>query len=212
MFADPWHPFEETSPAIASVVESEGLSCVVRDVGPDSLDTLPARLLMVNVGGGDPDRPPQPDASWTNFWDQVTTWAAERPTLVVHTGANTGWPGWPELIGGRWVRGVSGHPRISIATFQAVDPTHPVFTGLPTGDGIGGLDGVPVVTCYDERYRGLEISEDAVPLYGHDTAEFHVCGWQFGNVIYDGLGHDLRSYASASRRRLLANEIGVLLG
>lgn len=212
LYADPWHPFDDTSAAIAALIERDGLSCAVRDVAPDALDRPPSRLLVVNAGGGDPENRPDPDDSWNGFFERITAWAGERPTLVVHTGVNTGWPGWAERVGGRWVRGVSEHPRMSVATFQAVDPGHPVTEGLPTGDGIGGLDGIPVVTCYDERYQGLEIDERAVPLYGHETGEFHVCGWQFGTVIYDGLGHDTRSYASRTRRRLLSNEIGVLLG
>ena len=97
-----------------------------------------------------------------------------------------------------------------MATFQVTEPDNRVAEGLPTGDDIG-LHRVPVVTAFDERYEGIEIDERAEPLYGHETGDFSVCGWRFGNVVYDGLGHDHRSYLSRSRRRLLVNEISLLL-
>ena len=38
-------------------------------------------------------------------------------------------------------------------------------------------------------------------------------GWAVGDtVVYDGLGHDLSSYQSPERRRLLVNEVDWLLG
>lgn len=78
---------------------------------------------------------------------------------------------------------------------------YPVWTGLD------------VVTVYDERYSDLVVHEGSTPLIRHELSEeWQVMGWAHGdNVIYDGMGHDARSYSSPSHRKFLINEVDWLL-
>jgi hypothetical protein len=98
------------------------------------------------------------------------------------------------------------------AVFEA-DPsavTHPVFDHLAP---ISGVTERPAVVCYDERYWRMPVRDGNTPLLGHETrGDWYVMGWsRGGSVVFDGLGHDRRSYASVQRRRYLANEIRWLL-
>ncbi len=216
-YQDPWHPVAETSQEIASVVRTLGLTPDMRtDESPDDLSDLSGvDLLIVNSGGGDPETPPTYDAAWQPVYDAVAAHAASGGAiLAVHNSAVAfpEWAGWAEIVGTGWERGVSGHPEISLAVFEA-DPSaadHPVFDGV---DALQGVTERPAVVCYDERYWKMPVLPGNTPLLGHETlTSWHVMGWARGErVLYDGLGHDRRSYRSALRRRYLANEIRWLL-
>ena len=85
-----------------------------------------------------------------------------------------------------------------------VDPTHPVTAGLS------------VVEAPDEQYLSLEVSPDVHVLVvaEHEGAP-HPVVWVApgpGRVVYDALGHDVRSYDSPSRAQLFRNEVRWLLG
>lgn len=217
-YADPWHPVAETSAQIAAVAENLGLAVDLRtDEDPASLaDLSGVDLLIVNSGGGDPDQPIAYDPAWQPAFDAISAHVASGGALLaVHNAAIAfpEWAAWADIIGASWIRGTSGHPESSYAVFEAdrsaVD--HPVFTGLSPIDGVTDR---PAVVCYDERYWRLDQHDGNTPLLGHETlGAWHVNGWARGdNVLFDGLGHDARSYTSAHRRRYLANEIRWLLG
>lgn len=217
-YADPWHPVADTSAEIARVVAGLGSDVELRtDEHPEALADLDGvDLLIVNSGGGDPERPPVYDPAWQSSFDALAAHVAGGGGLLaVHNAATAfpEWPVWADIIGTGWDRGTSGHPEISLAVFEA-DPSavdHPVFDGIAP---LAGVTDRPAVVCHDERYWRLPLHEDITPLLGHETAgAWHVMGWARGErVVYDGLGHDGRSYASAHRRRYLANEIRWLLG
>lgn len=216
-YQDPWHPVAETSQEIAAVARSLGLAVELRtDEAPDCLaDLSGVDLLVVNSGGGDPEAPPTYDPDWQPSYDALDAYAsAGGAILAVHNAAVAfpEWPGWQTIVGTGWERGVSGHPDISLAVFEA-DPTavgHPVLDGF---EPIAGVTERPTVVCYDERYWKMPVLPGNTPLLGHDTlGGWHVMGWARGErVLYDGMGHDRRSYASGQRRRYLANEIRWLM-
>ena len=216
-YRDPWHPVAETSAEIARVVRALGLEPEMRtDESPDALaDLSGVDLLVVNSGRGDPDAPPTYDPAWQASFDAVAAYAAAgSPILAVHSSAAAfpEWPAWADIIGTSWTPGVSGHPEASLAVFEA-DPSatgHPVFSGLEPIDGVTER---PVVVAYDERYWRLPVHEGNTPLLGHEAlGDWYVVSWsRHGSRIYDGLGHDRRSYASVQRRRYLAGEIRWLL-
>lgn len=216
-YQDPWHPVAETSAEIAGVVRALGLEPEMRtDESPDALaDLSGVDLLIVNSGGGDPDAPIAYDPAWQASFDAVAAYAAAgSPILAVHNAAKAfpEWPAWADIVGTGWTPGTSGHPEASLAVFEA-DPsaaTHPVFDDL---NPVIGVTERPVVICYDERYWRMPVRDGNTPLLGHETrGDWYVMGWsRGGSVVFDGLGHDRRSYASVQRRRYLANEIRWLL-
>lgn len=217
-YSDPWHPFAATSGAIADIVAAMGLDVAVRGTGsPESLTADDARLVVVNTGKG--DEPPSPDPAWTEAFSALGSWIESGGRiLAVHTASATfpDWPAWAAIVGGRWIEGRSSHPRFSAAVFTAADGAddHPVLEGLPDAGGLDpDLAGRPMVLALDERYSGLDVAPGSVPLLAHELAgQPEVMAWAVGRrVLYDGLGHDERSYRSTTRRRLLENEVRWLL-
>ena len=217
-YSDPWHPFASTSAAIADIVAAMGLAVAVRGTGsPESLAVDGARLVVVNTGKG--QEPPPPDPAWSRALDEFGEWIEDGGRiLAVHTAAAAfpDWPAWAAIVGGSWVEGRSSHPRISVAAFTAASGTedHPVLDGLPDAGGIDpSLAGRPMVLALDERYSGLDVAAGSVPLLTHELeGRPAVMAWVVGRrVLYDGLGHDERSYRSTTRRRLLENEVRWLL-
>lgn len=205
-YTDPWHPFAETSAAVAAILRDVGHDVVVRDSEPGSLVDLPTfELLIVNAGGRRNEDDPAQSAQWTDDHQALETFhAAGQPILGLHTAVATfqDWAGWSSIIGGRWGDDTH-HPAIDEAIFQpaASASGHPVWQGIDS------------VTVVDERYSNLEVSIGSTPLVEHlSDGVQHTMGWAVGDtVVYDGLGHDARSYESRTRRLLLLNEVDWLL-
>ena len=205
-YADPWHPFAETSQAVAEVVTGLGHHAVVRNSEPGALlDLREFDLLVVNSGG----RTQRPDVAVTAQWAADHSAVMDHhesgvPILGLHTAVGTfpDWDGWSSIIGGSWTAD-SFHPELGLATFHPAigATTHPIWAGLET------------VSVIDERYSFLKCADGSLPVVQHTTDEaVHTMGWVAGaSVIYDGLGHDGRSYESEERRRLLENEVQWLL-
>ena len=125
--------------------------------------------------------------------------------LGLHQAANAfrDAPAWAALLGGRWVEGTSWHPPHGAAVFRVVDAAHPVTTGLTT------------IEAADERYLSLDVAPGAQVLVvaDHEGAP-HPVVWVApgpGRVLYDALGHDVRSYDSPSRADLFRREVRWLL-
>ena len=205
-YDDPWHPFPQTSAAAADVLRAAGHAVEVMDSTPEALATLDAvDLLVVNTGRGIEDGPGPDRDAWLHAFDHVTAWHdAGGVVLGLHTAANTfhDWPQWPAILGGRWVAGTSFHPPLDEAR----------FTVVAGAEGHPALAGLEQVTAEDERYSALVVNPDSTPLlHHHHEGVEEVMGWAAERAVYDGLGHDARSYQSASRRQLLVNEAAWLL-
>ncbi|WP_203568143.1 ThuA domain-containing protein [Aestuariimicrobium ganziense] len=206
-FTDPWHPLPQTSAGIADTLLEAGHDVEVRETtSPDTFRFDDVDLVVVNTGvGADPRNPVDVPGEWDEAYARLGEWVdAGRPVLGVHSAAATftDWPRWREILGGRWERGVSSHPERSVAVFEAV----PEHEHHPIVDDLG------LVIVYDERYSNMDLVEDSTPLVHHETLEiFHPCVWVRGRVVYDGLGHDARSYQSESRRDLMRREAAWLL-
>ncbi|WP_456844421.1 ThuA domain-containing protein [Cellulomonas sp. P5_C6] len=206
-YEDPWHDTAAIAHRVASLLADEGLSSTVRGTVPTALDDLTPDLVVVASGSGRSD--PSFDGSdddWAGFHARLAALlAAGVPVLGLHQAANTfaDSPTWSSLLGGRWVEGTSWHPPHGRASFRVVDPSHPVTAGLL------------VVEADDERYLDLEVAPDVQVLVvaDHEGAE-HPVVWVApgpGRVVYDALGHDVRSYDSPSRVALFLREIRWLL-
>ncbi|ABS04341.1 ThuA domain-containing protein [Kineococcus radiotolerans] len=210
-YQDRWHDDAATGHVVAGALSDLGLRTQVRGTAPTALDDGEGfSLLVVVAGTGRADADwDGPDAAWAPFHDRLTALVTggDLALLALHQAAGTftDAPRWSALIGGRWVPEVSTHPPIGPAAFHPVaGEDHPVVAGLAA------------VEAFDERYCRLQPEPDARILLTteHDGVR-HPVGWQAGGpgrVLYDGLGHDVRSYESASRRDLLRREVTWLLG
>ncbi|MCL2515151.1 MAG: ThuA domain-containing protein [Microbacteriaceae bacterium] len=204
-YADPWHPFPETSARIAAVLTSAGFAVEI-DERVDARLAAPgdADLLVVNVGHPDPAEGAADAASAAG----LLAWAsAGRPLLVAHVSSTSfpGFPEWEAVLGGIWVRGTTFHPDYGPARIEIVDHAHPITTGI--GD----------FELRDERYTDLRLGQGLHVLAQHThEGVAHPLLWahHYGDarVVYDALGHDTASYDSPEHRELLRRAALWLIG
>lgn len=215
-YADPWHDTAATAGRLHPLLVDAGLEPAVHGtapglLGPDGLATREVDrpdLLVVVAGTGrvDPGFDGD-DAAWAGFHAALAGLVADGvPLLALHASANAfhDAPGWSRLLGGRWVDHVSWHPPLGPARFDVADPDHPVTAGL------GAVEAV------DEQYLDLDVDPAAHVLLTtrHDGVD-HPVVWVApgpGRVVYDALGHDVRSWASPGRRDLVRRTVRWLVG
>ncbi len=203
---DPWHPFEETSDAIANVLAGRGLAPRIETDADRALAqwshpaTRHPSLLVVNIGWYGEAEAFEPDA----VAGLEALLSASVPILIVHSSltAFPNWPRWEQIAGGRWVYDLTYHPDAGPAQVL-VAPEHPL-TGALRDFGI-----------VDERYTRLRVDASADVFLEHDEAgERHPLAWTHragsSRVISDALGHDARAYGTG-RRALLERELDWLL-
>ena len=206
-YADPWHPFGDTSACLAGVLEKQGIRVEVSDHVDDRLEDLSeVDLLVVNAGDPSPDDP-APTPLVGARAGLLSYLGRGGAVLSMHAAASSlpGIPEWESVMGGRWVRGVAMHPAAGLAQVRVYPQRHPI---VATSESF---------VLHDERYSYLRVSPDVVPLatHEHDDIE-HPLIWarRYGNarVVYDGLGHDPRSYDSPEHREIVARAARWLLG
>ena len=215
-YADPWHPFAETSSELAGLLRTAGFEVVIPDEVDAALADLAAAedadlpaLLAVNVGlprDGAPS-PGTPAAT-----AGLTRWlASARPLLVSHSSSTSflDLPAWEEGLGGRWIRGTSMHPEYGPASIDVVPGSGPVIAGIPDFE------------LLDERYSFLRTSPGITvhATHTHDSLD-HPVLWSLerygtgssrgGRTFYDALGHDAASYRSTEHREILLRAIAWL--
>lgn len=225
-YADPWHPFAETSGALAGLLREAGFGVDMADDVDAALAGLAAPglpaagssapggrapggpagapdLLVVNVGlprDGLPS-PGTPDAS-----AGLRRWlAGGRPMLVSHVSSTSflDSPEWAEALGGRWIRGTSMHPEYGPAAIHV----HPEAGPL--------VEGITDFELLDERYSYLQTAP-AITVHASHTHEGleHPVMWSLdrrpGRTFYDALGHDAASYQSPEHREILLRAIAWL--
>ncbi|WP_323960132.1 ThuA domain-containing protein [Arthrobacter sp. JZ12] len=215
-YADPWHPFEETSDAVAGLLKARGLQVTTADDVDTALAGLrdPGAwpdLLVVNVGlprdGGTSPGTAEASAG-------LDAWlTGGRPLLGLHSSSTSfvESEAWEAALGGRWVRGVSMHPEYGKANIL-LEGSFPV--------------GVPDFTVDDERYSWLRTSPDVVVHARHEhEGHLHPLMWSLQRPVradagsgagvarsfYDALGHDAASYSSPEHRELLVRAVDWLL-
>ncbi|TDL45421.1 ThuA domain-containing protein [Microbacterium oleivorans] len=182
-YADPWHPFAETSAIVAEVLREDGGDVTV----VDTLDDLAARidaadLIVINAGGGTAPHPL--DARLAGILAGYG-----GPLLVLHVAATLlpEHAAWEARLGGRWVRDVTFHPERGPLRVRAVSASVPDLTALDT---------------VDEAYTALRVSPEADVLLVHDDADgvAHPLAWTHESdgcrAAYSALGHDAAAYAS----------------
>ena len=203
-YADPWHPFPETSAALADLVREAGFTVEVSDDPDAALAALDDAVRIIVVNAGDPQDAPPTDA--TAAAATALDAALDRGVgiLAMHAAAASlrDLPSFEHALGARWVRDASWHPSIGEAHVHVVG-NHVVSDGLADFD------------VFDERYTGLHLLGTIEPIAEHEEeGTRHPLVWarELGRsrLVYDALGHDARSYESAGHRDLLTRALAWL--
>ena len=215
-YADPWHPFAETSAALASLLREAGFDVVIPADVDGALEELAGtaetglpELLVVNVGlPRDGHQSPGTPVAAAGL---VRWLGSGRPMLVSHSSSTSfvDSPEWERGLGGRWVRGTSMHPEYGPATVRIRPDSGPLVAGVQD------------FTLPDERYSWLRTAPGITvhATHTHEGTE-HPLLWSLlrqspdghpaGRTFYDALGHDAASYESPEHRELLGRAISWL--
>jgi type 1 glutamine amidotransferase len=196
--SDPWHGLAETSAAVAGVLSPLGSVRTVATGDEQLAGAIAAADVVVLNVSGDLDADPAGSRAVVDLLDAHL--AAGKGILALHSSslAFSDDSRWPDMLGGRWVPGVTMHPQIGHALVQATD------------EGREALEGFDDFVLYDERYTALETRADDRILAVHtEDGLTHPLVWtregadDRGRVAYDALGHGVESFDSAEHRRLL---------
>ncbi|HYP44722.1 MAG TPA: ThuA domain-containing protein [Propionibacteriaceae bacterium] len=204
-FVDPWHPFGETSAALAAVLRNRGCDVTVSEDADAALATLGQdqrpSLLVLNIGWHGPERF---DESATA--GLVAALESGLPTLLAHSTltAFPEWPLWRAIAGGGWTYGTTYHPDYSPGVVLT-ELDHPVTAGMAP------------FAIEDERYTQMWVDDQTseVFLTHEEGGQRHPLAWtrRWGRspIVADALGHDGHSYGLPGRVALLERELDWLL-
>ncbi len=204
-YSDPWHRFGETSQRLADIISGLGHSVTVSEAVEQALaEPGEPDLIVVNIGNPRQARPQSRiDAAERGIHRHLQRGGA---LLGVHVSATsmTTMSSWSQMLGGHWVEDRTMHPEQGLFTVRVRPGAHPIVRGLAD---------FPV---FDERYCYLHTNPDITVLCEQLTDDrLHPIVWARksggARVVYDGLGHDTRSYESAGHVDLLRRTIGWLL-
>lgn len=219
------HDFDALGASLAWVIEGGGNEILGVFDDPDAaaarlghgdVDVLAVNALRWRMEGEAYD-------AWRDDWAYSTP-ESTRASITGFVAAGGGlfgnhtasicfddWPEWGDVLGGAWVWGHSSHPpagRITIDVESRSEPPHPVIAGLP---GRFVLE--------DEVYGDLDLRAGVEPLAwarrGEDDRSqplVWVHRYGEGRVVYDGLGHDVRSLNDGVHVRLIRNAVGWVSG
>ncbi|MBM7831549.1 type 1 glutamine amidotransferase [Agromyces cerinus] len=212
-YADAWHRYSETTAALAELVAEAGFTVEVADDVDGALASLTDDVALIVVNAGDPhastpegETAAVAEASVLEAANAALEWAIDRGIglLAVHTAAASlhDYPAYERALGARWVRDSSWHPPIGEAAVHIVG-NHAI------------ADGLEDFTVFDERYTDFRLDDVIEPIAEHEHEGIrHPLVWarEFGHsrLVYDALGHDVRSYESAGHRALLAASLAWL--
>jgi uncharacterized protein len=204
-YSDPWHSFADTSQRLAKIISVLGHDVTVSEAVEQALaEPGEPDLIVVNIGNPREARPQSRiDAAERGLERHLQRGGA---LLGIHVSATslTTMSGWSEMLGGHWVRGRTMHPKQDLATILVRARAHPIVRDLAD------------FTVFDERYSYLHTNPDITVLCVHQTkGQLHPIVWAresgLARVVYDGLGHDTRSYESPGHVDLLRRVVGWLL-
>ncbi|WP_219469564.1 ThuA domain-containing protein, partial [Nonomuraea rhizosphaerae] len=197
-----FHDFEAPPAALAEVLAGVGVeSEITEDIAGALSEPSEVQLITVNA------------LRWQmgldRFADLREEWRFELPaqartTLLDHLDRGGGllcmhsasicfddWQGWPRVLGGCWTWPKSHHPPLGWTGVRVLGG-HPIVEGLRDFDLV------------DEVYSDLDVLPDVRPLASSNGQPLV---WarpvRRGRVVYDALGHDVRSYENEIHRTLL---------
>lgn len=198
-YADPWHPFERTTPLLAEIIESVGFAVDIDDDVDHALTQLEDIDLLV-VNAGDPWRDADPVRQEDLAASQRGLAAAfERGmgVLAMHSAISSlrDYADWYAAIGGMWVPSLSFHPPASSAKITSA-----------TTDSLGTFEEFVV---YDEMYSRLQMIGRSEVVAAHvSSLGPEPLAWvrrhAASRIAVDVLGHDERSFDSDGHRQLVS--------
>lgn len=202
-YASRWHDHAANAQRVAELLALDGIDCRLRATHPRTFTELAGvDLVIVEAGRGERSPDDATDSDWAPAHAMLADYVSRGGALLVLHNAIAAFddlPAWSRWVGGSWVVGTSMHPPIGDAEIT------PLETGHPITDGLGPI------TVHDELYSHLNRAADNMTLLLHRYDEgkqplVWVREGQPGRVVVDTLGHDVRSYDSPSRQRLLRRE------
>ena len=204
-YSDPWHPFDSTSTRLKEIL-SEQYSTSITTTVADTLTHLTGGagdLVVLNFGSAGVAQ-----ATDAACLDGIERFLEAGGALLVCHVAATAFPAdprWEEILGGRWVRGISMHPDRGDAEIHVTPGDHAITRGLTD------------FVLTDERYSYLRVAPDVDVLatHSHNDAEHPLIWthtWRGARVVYNGLGHDAESFDSAQHRTIVLRAAHWLLG
>ncbi|MBN2470121.1 MAG: ThuA domain-containing protein [Anaerolineae bacterium] len=223
-----YHPAGEQAEAVCDWLGA-GYDCVIRS-GVAAFEALDEADLFVPMGSHftgmtAPERGLTYEAPQASHRHAFERYVASGKPILVHHGAIVAYDDWPrftELLGFRWVRGITHHPPVSEFRVRVKPTGHPV------------LDGVADYTIIDELYIDVQvmpgltpevhaaayIPDDTLPQSnGHTFLREQPLVWTAeggrvpgaGKVVYLANGHDMRAFAGPALQRLWLNAVRWLL-
>ncbi len=208
-YASRWHDHAANAQRIAEILHEVGIDARLRATHPRAFRELAGvDLVIVEAGHGLASPDDATDDEWSTAHTLLAEYVSRGGTLLVmHNaiGAFGDLPAWSNWVGGSWVDGISMHPPIADNTIAPREIDHPI------------VDGLGPIIVHDELYSHLGRADDNVVLAHHrydDQKQPLVWTREHatGRVVVDTLGHDVRSYDSESRNRLLKREALWALG
>jgi type 1 glutamine amidotransferase len=204
-YSDPWHRFGDTSLRLAEIIAELGHQVTVSDAVEQALaDPGEPDLIVVNIGNPRESRPQSRiDAAERGLDGHLQRGGA---LLGVHVSATsmTTMSTWSTMLGGHWVPGRTMHPKQGLFTVVVHSDAHPIVRDLAD------------FSVFDEKYSYLHTNPGITVMCEQFTdGRPHPIIWAResgpARVVYDGLGHDTRSYESAGHVNLLHRTVGWLL-
>ena len=208
-YEDPWHDGAAIAHRVAQLLADDGIDTTIRGTLPDALDDIEPDLVVVASGRGRPD---------ADFDGTDEDWAAVP--RAARSARRLRRPRARAAPGDQHV------PRLAVvgsAARRPVDRGHHLAPAARRRDVPGGrrrttrsAPAWPRSTAEDEQYlvaRGVAATCrcSSSPT---TTGTAHPVVWVApgpGRVVYDALGHDVRSYDSPSRVELFRREVRWLL-
>jgi type 1 glutamine amidotransferase len=212
-----YHPFDETSMALAALMDPLGVQSTISEDIEGALQNLDdydlvtmncIRWRMIQNEKYVPFRDEWAmelsDAGRTALHDHVHKGGG---LLGMHTASicfDT-WPEWKDLLGVMWQWGRSHHPEISDITVDVAPDAHPIVAGI---EGFELFDEIYHHLAPADAAPGLmfaEADEGRQPLmWARDIGK--------GRVVYDSLGHDAASITHPTHQRILQRSVLWALG
>jgi hypothetical protein len=197
-YADPWHPFPETSLLLAEILGGVGFAVEIDEDVDGAMTRLDGVDLLV-VNAADPwlDKPGRLAPGSPGIVGLAAALDRGIGVIALHCAAATlrDYPDWAAAIGGMWVPGQSWHPPADVAV-------------ITPGTDAGDLLAEPF-EVFDERYCSIQrIGRSRVVAQheGPDGPEPTAWVREHGpsRIAVDLLGHDTSSYDSGEHRALVA--------